>query len=308
MNHLESAFVGNNKWWAYLLVFVMSFVLAQLVGGIPLGIVLNMLAEGDVDYGKAIDFNSYGINASLGLALMLLPFIISFFVFCYMMKPVHKRAFKSVINGTYNIRKYRIIMGFCLWGLIIAFATIVDYYLNISEYHVRFDLTKLLPLILVSLLMLPFQAFYEELLVRGYFAQGIGVLTHSRVLVLIIPSLLFALLHAINPEVYKHGFILMMAMYFSTGLIFAIVSVLDDGIELAMGAHAANNIFISIFVSTESSVLQTDALLLSLNDKQSWFDVLGIWLIGFVFIGVFAFKYKWSLHALFKRIERPNIN
>lgn len=305
MNHLESAFKGNNKWWAYVVVFFVTFLLAQTIGGIPLGIVLTVFGEGEVDINKAIDFNANGINASLGLALMILPFVVSFFALVLIMKPLHGRSFKSLINGTYNVRKFRIVMGFCLWGVIIAFATIVDYYLNISDYHVRFDLNKLLPLLIVSMLLLPFQTFYEELFVRGYLAQGIGVLTRNRILVLIIPSLLFALLHGLNPEVYKHGFLLMMANYLSVGLIFAIVSILDDGIELAMGAHAANNIFISVFVTTESSALQTDALLLSLNDEVKWNDLLGVWLIGIIFIGVFAFKYKWSLQSLFKRIERP---
>ncbi|MCU4177840.1 lysostaphin resistance A-like protein [Carboxylicivirga sp. N1Y90] len=307
MNHLESAFRGSNKWWAYIVVFLVTFLLAQAIGGIPLGIILTVFGDGEIDYNKAIDFNAHGINASLGLALMLLPFVVSFFALVLIMKPLHGRSFKSLINGTYYVRKFRIVMGFCLWGLIIAFATIVDYYLNISDYHVRFDLGKLLPLLVVSLLLLPFQTFYEELFVRGYLAQGIGVLTRNRILVLIIPSLLFALLHGLNPEVHKHGFLLMMANYLSVGLIFAIVSVLDDGIELAMGAHAANNIFISVFVTTESSALQTDALLLSLTDEQKWSDLLGVWLIGIVFIGVFAFKYKWSLQSLFKRIERPSV-
>jgi len=35
---------------------------------------------------------------------------------------------------------------------------------------------------------------------------------------------------------------------------------MDDGIEVAMGAHTANNIFLCIFVTNSSSALQTSAL------------------------------------------------
>ena len=51
-----------------------------------------------------------------------------------------------------------------------------------------------------------------------------------------------------------------MPQYIVFGLIFGIITILDDGIEAAMGAHAANNIFLCIMVTNESSALQTPAL------------------------------------------------
>lgn len=292
-----------------MLVIVVSFFIAQLVGGIPLGVVLAFSDGGlqAVQQGQAIDFNSLDINSSLGLSLMLVPFVISFFTLMLLVKPLHRRTFTQVINGRNKVRYGRIVCGFVIWGIIIAFSTLVDYYLNIDNYQVRFDFKALSVLAIVSFVMLPFQTFYEEIFVRGYLAQGIGVMTRSRVAVMIIPSMFFALLHGLNPEVVKHGFWLMMSQYFSIGLIFAITSLLDDGVELAMGAHAANNIFISIFVTTESSALQTNSLLKNTYDVISIDDLYSVLIAGVVFIGVLSFKYRWSVKSLFKRIEKPDL-
>nr|WP_319398008.1 type II CAAX endopeptidase family protein [uncultured Carboxylicivirga sp.] len=303
MKHLESALKTKNDWWAYLVVILVAFVLAQLIGSIPVSILVLLKGGIAAAQSGAIDFSAIGVNSSLGLALLVLPFIICFFTLKLLVKPLHNRTLTQVINGRSKVRYGRILYGFLIWGVIIVFSTAVDYYLNINDYELRFEPLKLLLLILVSFLVLPFQTFFEEIFFRGYLAQGIGVLTRSRIAVLIIPSLLFALMHGLNPEVTKHGFWLMMSQYLTIGLVFAASSLLDDGIELAMGAHAANNIFISIFVTTESSALQTDSLLRDLNDVISWSDTLGALLAGAFFIAFFSFKYKWTMKALTKKIE-----
>jgi len=305
MKHLESALKTKNDWWAYLVIIIVSFFIAQVVGGIPLGIVLATTDGGmqAIQEGNAIDFSGLGINSSLGLALVIVPFIVSFFTLKALLKPLHKRSLTQVINGRDKIRYRRIFYGFVIWGIIVIFSILVDYYMHIGNYQVRFDPKALIVLTLVAFLMLPFQTFFEEIFVRGYLAQGVGALTKNRIAVLIIPSMAFALLHAVNPEVVKHGFWLMMSHYFAIGLIFALTSVLDDGIELAMGAHAANNIFISILVTTKSSALQTDSLLRNMNDVVSWNDIYSIFLIGLIFIGLFGFKYKWKWKTLTKKIQ-----
>jgi len=306
MKHLENALKTRNDWWAYIVIIIVSFFIAQLIGGIPLLVVLLANGAGQaISQGQALDFSALGINSSLGLVLVIIPFVVSFFTLRALVKPLHGRTFTQVINGRQKVRYRRIFYGFIIWGIIIAFATLVDYYVNIGNYQVRFDLKALIILSLVSILMLPFQTFYEEIFVRGYLAQGIGALTRNRIAVMIIPSLFFALLHGVNPEVSKHGFWLMMSMYFSIGLIFAITSILDDGVELAMGAHAANNIFLSIFLTSDSSALQTDSLLRDIYDIVSVNDLYSVLIAGAVFIGVFSFKYRWSINTLFKRIELP---
>jgi len=304
MNHLESAYLGQNQWWKYLLMLAVIPLLAQLVGALPLFITQSVQSYRhgiDSSSINALDFASYGVNSTFGLFLLIVPFIVSLLFFIKFFKPLHKKAYTTVINGTSTIRWRRIIIGMAVWGIIMAFTLVVDYYLNIDNYELRLNLKKLIPLALVSIVFIPLQAFYEEILIRGYLAQGIGRITKNRIVVIIIPSLLFALLHGSNPEVEKFGFWLMMSQYFTIAVIYALVSVFDDGIELAMGAHAINNVFLSIFVVTDGSVFQTDALL-KMIEVDPFKEFVTLVIASFVFIGALAFKYKWSFKTLTTKI------
>ncbi len=309
MKHLESAYSGQNEWWKYILLILISFIGGQFVGGIPLLIVLGVAGvSGNVSSEtiQSMDFTAMGINSTLGLALIIMPFIVALVLFVALFKGFHGRTFTSVINGTRRIRWRRVIVGAAVWGIIMTFMLVVDYYMNIDNYELRLNWNALIVLALVSILLIPFQAFYEEVLFRGYLAQGVGRLFKNRILVLVIPSILFALMHGTNPEIQKFGFWVMMPQYFIMGLVYALISVFDDGIELAMGAHAVNNVFISMFVTAEGMAFQTDALLKAHEIDPS--KELGTLLIASaVFVGALAFKYRWQLSALFRKIEAPEI-
>jgi membrane protease YdiL (CAAX protease family) len=77
---------------------------------------------------------------------------------------------------------------------------------------------------------------------------------------LILTSVLFGLMHASNPEVKAHGLLLMMPYFIMFGAFLGVLTLLDEGAELAMGVHFANNLFSALLVCTKNSVLQTDAI------------------------------------------------
>ena len=95
----------------------------------------------------------------------------------------------------------------------------------------------------------------------------------------------------------------MMVFYISFGLILGIITIMDDGLELPLGIHAANNIFAAVFVSYEGGALQTSALF-----KVKEFNpemMLGLWFaLAILTIIIFSRKYKWSAFSkLFAKIE-----
>jgi hypothetical protein len=67
-------------------------------------------------------------------------------------------------------------------------------------------------------------------------------------------------MHASNPEAKAHGLLIMMPYYIFFGVFLAVITLLDEGSELAMGIHCANNLFSSLLVCSKNSVLQTDAI------------------------------------------------
>lgn len=98
----------------------------------------------------------------------------------------------------------------------------------------------------------------------------------------------------------------MMPQYISFGLIFGLISVLDDGIELAMGIHFANNAFLSLFVTHSSAAFQTTAVFEAQKVDPYW-GFLTLLLSGIILIAFLYRKYNWSFSVLNKKIEGDNI-
>ncbi len=306
MNHLERAIDNQNQGWKYILVFFISLIIGQMIGAIPLVIVIAVSSykNGGViaPPENMMDLSVYGIDPNLGLVLMVIPFLVSLIIAIFLIKAFHKRTSLEVINGGFSFRFNRFFVGFVLWAIISVVFLFADLALNPDNFEFRFNLSSFIPLVLISFLFIPFQAGTEEFLFRGYFAQGVAAWTKSRWLVILIPSLFFALLHSMNPEVGEFGFWSVMPMYFMFGVVFALVSTLDDGIELAIGLHAGNNVFSSIFVTTKSSVLQTQALFFQ-KEVDPFRDLWILLFASVVCIAFLAYKYKWDFRVLTTKVS-----
>ncbi len=100
----------------------------------------------------------------------------------------------------------------------------------------------------------------EEYLFRGYLMQGFAKLTRNRWLPLILTSVIFGMLHVFNPEIDKLGMGLLF-YYIGTGFFFGIMTLMDDGIELALGFHIANNLITALLVTADWTAFQTYSIL-----------------------------------------------
>ena len=300
MKHLEQAQNGQNQFWKYLVLFIIAFLGANLIGGIPLLIVMGikMAQSGDITPPEnPMDLAAYGIDPNFGLFLMIIPFLFGLILFALLFKPFHKRKFKSVITGAKTMRWNRFFFAAIVWIALMAIYIFVDYQMDPQNFVVTSSYQSWYILILVAVLFIPFQTTFEEVLFRGYLPQGVASWTKSRWLALFLPSVLFGLMHAFNPEVKEFGFWITMPQYILFGVLFGLVSILDDGIELAMGAHAANNVFSAIFITNKASVLQTPAFLeqQTVDPKK---DLIVLILAAILFLVIATFKYRWDFKLL----------
>jgi len=103
---------------------------------------------------------------------------------------------------------------------------------------------------------------------------------------------IFGGLHYFNPEVKAFGAAVMMPQYIWFGLFFGICAIMDDGLELAWGAHAINNIFLSVFFTQESSALQTPALF-NITDYNPLIDFAGLVVMSLLFIFIAKKSFGW---------------
>jgi membrane protease YdiL (CAAX protease family) len=298
MNHLETAFKGKNNFWRYLVMFVAVLLAANTIGAIPLFVAYAIKTASNPEIiGKIAanpsDISVMGFDKTVALLLMIIPFIAGLVAFIMLVKPLNGRTISQTINGTGPIRWKRFFISALVWAILSAIYLIVYLDIDASNFSLNNNSITLLFLAIVALLFIPFQAAFEEVLFRGYLMQGFAVIARNRWFPVVMTSVLFALMHALNPEVKDFGFITMMPQYLLFGLVFAVASVLDDGIEVAMGAHAANNVFLCIFVTNSSSALQTAALYEQKN-IYPWLEFTGLLLASVIFLIVLKFIFRWK--------------
>jgi hypothetical protein len=298
MNHLESSFSGKNSFWRYLLMILAVLAASNTIGSIPLFISVGIRSAIDPAVAGKLaenpnDLTVLGISYNTGLLLMLFPFIMALAVFIFLVKPLNGRSLKRVINVTDSFRWNRFFISALVWTVISAIYLLVSIKADPSNFLLNNKSSTLIPLILISVLLIPFQAAFEEILFRGYLMQGFTVIFNNRFFPLIMTSVLFGLMHGLNPEVKAFGFWTMLPQYVLFGLIFGIMTILDDGVEAAIGAHAANNAFLCIMVTNDSSALQTQALFVQHN-VYPWFELSTMLIMGLLIIFIMKMIFRWN--------------
>jgi len=307
MNHLESSITGRNHLWRYIVMFALILVISNTIGALPLLIAVLAKSAGNPDVFSKLadnpnDLGALGLDPVLGLVLMLFPFIAGLAAFILLIKPLNLRTINTTINGTGPIRWKRFFISAFVWVVISAVYFFIYLKVDPSNFVINNKTISLLTLSVVSLVFIPFQATFEEVLFRGYLMQGFFSVIKNRWFPLLMTSLLFALMHAFNPEVSEYGFLVMMPQYITFGLIFGIITILDDGIEASMGAHTANNVFLCIIVTSKSSALQTPALYQQMN-VFPWTEFAGLVISGIVFILILKKLFGWEdFSILFRKI------
>lgn len=195
-------------------------------------------------------------------------------------------------------------MGILVWGVIMIISILAGIFIFPEDYTFQFDPKQFLILIVLVVLMMPFQTSAEELFFRGYLAQVIGGWTKNRWVVLFITSILFGALHYSNPEVKEYGALLILPQYIITGVLFGLIAILDDGIELPLGIHFINNALSRLLVTFDASALKSDALFIvsNINPKEALIETLITSTIAFFILWRI---YKWDVRIMNKKITIP---
>lgn len=272
---IEQAYKGKNDWWRYLTTLFLVFVGWQFVGVIPLFAVSLIKAEDTEAWINAAEnaFLGLGIDSNLYLLLIIISFMVGLAFLLLGVRRVHKRSVKTLVTSRSRVDLKRVFFGFGFWMFVSLILILMDYTVHPEDFAVNFKAGPFFILLLVSLLFIPFQTSFEELLFRGYLMQGLGILFRNAWVPLILTSAGFGLLHAFNPEVEKLG-PLILIYYVGTGFLFGIVTLMDEGTELALGMHAANNVAAAVFVTMDWAVFQTDALLVDQSEPSLGMEMM----------------------------------
>lgn len=289
---------GKNEWWMFLVgIFaaMLGYSLFQYITFYPLvsfarsnGVEINMsnlIQLYNPDY--------IGMNRSLMLAVFGGMFVFAILFLWLALKFIHQKTMSSIITGFDTIRWGRYFFAFAVWGGLIIISTIISYLLMPGELELQFDAGKFTLLLITVIIFLPIQTATEELLFRGYLMQCLSLIFKNGIVPLIITSVLFGLMHADNPEAEAHGLLLMMPYYIFFGAFLGMLTLLDEGLELAMGIHCANNLVSALLVSSKNSVLKTDSIFYTSVENPGAEFIKWVVLASICFFILFK-KYKLS--------------
>lgn len=294
--YIKQAFNSKHNWWLYLAGLAIIFIVV-LLGQIPYAIVLIAKAfESGVDLQKLESSEAMRLlESNLNLFLLLLSYAAGFLAVLFVVKTLHKQSIRSLTTSRTKIDWKRFWFAFLFWGIISSGLVLVDHYTSPENYVFNFELVPFLILAVIAIVLVPLQTSFEEYLFRGYLMQGIGVLCKNRWLPLIITSVAFGLLHIANPEIEKLGYILLVH-YIGTGFFLGIITLMDEGLELALGFHAANNLFTALLVTADWTAFQTNSLLKDISepDIDNSEIFASVLIIYPILIFIFAKVYNWT--------------
>ena len=269
------------------------FVFFHIIGQIPLS--LYIISQSDIvdEVQNQQDlFNNLPLN--LTLFLVLLPFAVVLPFVYLVVTRLHNQSILSLITARNRVDYKKIFFSFMLWGSISTLMVFFDYWMSPEDFTWNFKPLTFLILFLISIVMIPLQTSLEEIIFRGYLLQGLGVLFKNRWMPLLTTSTLFGLLHLWNPEIDKLG-IHLIWYYIGTGLFLGLITLMDEGLELALGFHAANNLVTALLVTASWTAFQTESLLIDNSEPSLGVElILTLLLIYPLILFIFAKKYKWK--------------
>lgn len=308
---LKAVYQGNNQWYLYLLTLLIVFTATQL-GSLPLVIYVFLTHPNLITMSEAMpEIIATITRTNLGLFFMLLPFFFGFWALLFCVKYIHWKSMLSIITVRSNIDWRRIFFAAGIWSILGLCTTFLPFlFTDTSNIVFQFDPGKFFILLMISLCLFPFQTSFEELLFRGYLMQWCAYLFKYRWMAILITGLLFGLMHGANTEIETFGIWLALPQYILIGLILGYVTVKDNGTELALGFHMANNIMAALTITGEGLTLQTHALFRDLHPTSSWIDTFIILLAGILFIGICNKKYHFiHQNNIWKKISAsPNLH
>lgn len=291
-NETKSILIALN-FFKYLFGSIV-IISASFIGQIPLLVAIaiksftsKQMSLSEIDMYAMFDSN-------LLLFLILISFVFALLGLFFVLKFLHNQSFISVITSRTSVDWKRVFFAFGIWALFSSSMIVTSYFVDPSEIKLQFNLIPFLILAVITLVLMPIQTSTEELVFRGYLMQGFFNLARNKWFPLVMTSVIFGTMHIFNPEVQKMGY-LILVYYIGTGLFLGIITLMDEGTELALGFHAANNMMAALLITSDFTVFQTHSVFKDLSEPSLDYEAfLPVFVIYPLLIFLFSKVYKWK--------------
>jgi membrane protease YdiL (CAAX protease family) len=291
---IEQGINSENKFWKYIVGSVL-IIIASFLGQAPLLVALyyDTLVKGK-PYPTSNDDIMHFFEPNLTLFLILISFVFVMLGIFFVVRYLHNQTMLSITTARPKIDWKRVLFSFSIWAIFTILSTLAFYFTNPTDFVINFKPIPFAILVVIGTILIPIQTSTEEYIFRGYLMQGFGNLAKNKWFPLIMTSVIFGAMHISNPEVSKMGNIIMV-YYIGTGLLLGIITLMDEGMELALGFHAANNLVSALLITSDWSAFQTHSIFKDISQPSAGLDViLPVVVIYPILLFIFSRKYNWT--------------
>lgn len=285
--YLDLALQGKNSWRRYLAALGLMFFFWQGLGAIP-SLLLFAWVFFDGNPGTGVGEGGFiGVDVLVSFTVFMLASVFFIAGIYLAIRFIHRRRFLTLVTPAASISWGRFAQGFAVWFALAGLLALVEAGLYPGRYVLTLDLPRFIPFILLALVFVPIQTSAEELFFRGYLLQGLGLRLRNIWLLSAVSGLLFGLPHLFNPEA-RANFWLMGFYYCFIGAVMAYVTLRDGRLELALGLHAANNLFSALVANATVTVMPTPSIFtVSVLDAVYSVStaVIGLLVFTLIFVG-----------------------
>lgn len=290
---VEQGIRPENNFWKYIGGSIL-IIFASFVGQVPLLIALyyETYVNGK-PYPTSNDAIMSFFEPNMTLFLILISFVFAMLGIFFVVRYLHNQTMLSITTSRAKVDWNRVLFSFSIWAIFTIVTTLAFYLSNPSDFVINFKPIPFLILVVIGTLLIPIQTSTEEYVFRGYLMQGFANLAKNKWFPLIMTSVIFGVMHISNPEVSKMGNIILV-YYVGTGLFLGVITLMDEGMELALGFHAANNLVSALLVTSDWSAFQTNSIFKDISQPSAGLDVIfPVVIIYPILLIIFSKKYKW---------------
>ncbi len=266
VSFLDAIKQGKNRWIYYLLAFLCIITSAWF--GIFASTLFSSLIIKTSFFLEKETTTCYSTNSWAGICFLsqLTTYVLNIIPFLFLLigvyiatQWIHQRSFFILINPTGSIEWKRLTLGFSTWFFILSIQLLVELLWMPQHFVWSFKPLQWAVFLPIALILTPLQTSTEELLFRGYFLQAAGQIIKQPVVLAIATSLPFITAHFSNSEMNR-GSVWTGLTYGVLSLFLVVVTLKDNRLELALGIHAANNLFILLIANSADSSLRSPSL------------------------------------------------
>jgi membrane protease YdiL (CAAX protease family) len=258
--YLDLARQGKTGLWRYVLAIALMLFMWQVIGALPGAfLILWVLLDGNPLTTLSTTGQFFGVESALSFTALMLASVFFMAGIVLVMRLVHQRSFQTLISPAQRISWKRFFQGFMVWLVLLGIISLGEAMLYPGRYVLTLDLSRYIPFVFLAIVLIPIQTSAEELFFRGYILQSVGMRLRNIWILSAISGFVFMVPHFLNPEA-QVNYPLMGLYYFLIGAVLAYITLRDGRLELALGLHAANNLFSALVANYTVTVMPTPSL------------------------------------------------